>query len=84
MIFDRQPSNQRLEVAEMSRRIADRGMIHQEIDVDAAAAQNLLEIYNIVDFPAIAIARDDGQLVALWQRTLPTFDELARKYGLLT
>ena len=37
----------------------------------------------IVDFPAVAVVRDDDQLVAVWQKILPTFVELTSKYGLI-
>jgi len=83
LVVDREPSTDRLGVAEMCRRVQEHGMTCQIVDADSPSATNSLNIYNIVDFPAVAVIRDDGQLVALWQKILPTFDEISRRYGLV-
>ncbi len=81
LIIDRTPSNNRLGVMEFTKNIQQRGMNFEQIDADSADAAHKAEVYSIMAFPAIAVVRDDGQLVALWQQTLPTFEELSIKYS---
>ena len=52
---------------------------YEILNADSPDATTKAEIYNIVDYPAIAIVREDGQLVALWQGALPTIDEVIHK-----
>jgi len=36
----------------------------------------LMELYDIVQTPAILVTRNDGTLVGLWQHRRPTLDEI--------
>lgn len=48
----------------------------EEVDVDTPDGSQLSQLYQIYDYPAILITRDDGQLVQLYQQKWPLLSEI--------
>lgn len=76
-IIDRTPSQQRLAVAELTKRMDEERFPYQRLDADAKEATSFLELYDIVDFPAVVVTADDGQLQHSWQNTLPRYEDVS-------
>lgn len=62
------------------RRLTDLGINYQFIDADSKEAVSYLELYNITDFPAIIITKDDGSLIELWQKDFPSPENISHFY----
>ncbi len=62
-----------------AREFAGRG--HGEIELislETVAGADLAKLYDIVQYPAVLVSRDDGQLLKDWQgEQLPLMDEVA-------
>lgn len=76
-LIDRMPSSDRLAVEELKQRLTESHITFDTLDADSRDAQAKNEIYDIVSFPAILITQDDGTLIRLWQRGIPTTADIA-------
>ena len=47
-----------------------------EVDTDTPDGAQMTKLYQIYDYPALLIARDDGQLVQLYQQKWPLLSEI--------
>ena len=47
-----------------------------EVDTDTPEGSQRAQLYQIYDYPAILITRDDGQLVQLYQQKWPLLSEI--------
>lgn len=53
------------------------------INADSPEGSELVRIYDAVQYPAIIVTRDDGQLNKMWQgQPMPLFQEVAAQYRL--
>lgn len=48
----------------------------EEVDVDTPDGSQMSQLYQIYDYPAILITRDDGQLAQLYQQKWPLLTEI--------
>lgn len=50
----------------------------EEVDIDTREGVAEASLYDIIDYPAILVIKDDGELLVSWQgQELPLIDELA-------
>lgn len=56
------------------------GVEFDKLDADSKKVGHLLDLYDIVDFPAILITKDDGSMIELWQKDLPSPENVSHFY----
>lgn len=50
------------------------------LDPDSAEGTDFISLYDVVDFPAVVITKDDGGLIQKWQARLPSQEEISHFY----
>ena len=57
---------------------ANRGKAIQLVSLDTVEGADMAKVYDIVQYPALMVIRDDGQLLKEWQgERLPLMDEVS-------
>lgn len=54
-----------------------RGKTIELLSMDTREGADKAQVYDIMQYPALLVIRDDGQLSKLWQGDLPLMDEVA-------
>ncbi len=50
------------------------------LDPDSPEGVDFISLYDVVDFPAVLITKDDGGLIQRWQAQLPSAAEISHFY----
>lgn len=81
VIGEAQSTEQRLAleelIAQCNRQLDGQVEIRSSTSRDGVGA---MEAYDVLDTPAVIVARDDGAPVAMWQHSLPAFTEVSYFY----
>lgn len=57
------------QMEDLAKRLESTDVIHELIDADSARGTSLCEVLDIMARPAVAVVRDDGSPIEIWQGT---------------
>ncbi len=70
-IFFRENSSSELDAKKLGERLEEYQVTADSIDADGVRGQQLSELYDIVDFPAVLVTDETGTEITKWQGQLP-------------
>lgn len=53
----------------------------EKVDIDSARGAERAENYDVVRFPSLALIREDGAVVNIWQGELPDYSFISQSVG---
>ncbi len=65
------------DVAHLFKELNDRQAEVRMIDVDTPEGQQMIELYDVMDFPAVLITDSQGSEMTRWQQNLPPASDIS-------
>jgi hypothetical protein len=53
----------------------------EKVDIDSSRGAERAESYDVVSFPSLALIREDGVVVNIWQGELPDYSFISQSVG---
>lgn len=53
----------------------------EKVDIDSARGAERAESYDVMSFPSLALIREDGVVVNIWQGELPDYSFISQSIG---
>ena len=78
LFYSRQTAGER-QMAQFADRLTARGVTVELIDADSERGTRLVEIYDLMARPVVAVVRDDGGLIQAWTdpEQLPSVEDVS-------
>lgn len=81
LVFINEQQYQDDDLAELFSDMSEQSIKFEILDLSKKENQDIYDLYDIVQTPAIVVAQDDGKPVSIWQKDIPRVDQVSTAVG---
>lgn len=80
-INSRSVKDYKLQIDKLKKDLKVHDVFLEEISMDSASGAERAQIYDVINFPAVIILREDGGTQGVWQSEIPDYTQISESVG---
>ncbi|GDX62981.1 hypothetical protein LBMAG34_5150 [Candidatus Saccharibacteria bacterium] len=80
-LSEKSTNSRRSSVDDLIKNLKINNIQLEKVDIDSARGAERAESYDVVSFPSLALIREDGAVVNIWQGELPDYSFISQSVG---